>query len=301
MRPPEKRRSERPVPALKWLAVWLGFVPFGVSCDASPPAPPRPTELRLSAASAAPEADSSVSPARLPDACPKEMVLVEGNFCPEIEQECREEARALSPTRDRCFEYEPSRCVSEQRVPLRFCIDRYEWPNRAGEKPRTLTQWGEARALCESAGKRLCLEQEWLFACEGESMLPHTYGHQRDPTACVMDRMYVQPNQHLLRWEACMANSDCRRAFERLDQREPAGAFRRCRSPFGAYDMNGNVNEWVEVAGASYPKRAALKGGWWGPVRNRCRPTVRFHKEDDWGYEVGFRCCRDATAAIRKH
>ena len=54
------------------------------------------------------------------------------------------------------------------------------------------------------------------------------------------------------------------------------------------------INEWVEMPKKKYPDRSGLKGGWWGPVRGRCRPTVTFHKEDDYGYEEGFRCCKDA-------
>ena len=54
------------------------------------------------------------------------------------------------------------------------------------------------------------------------------------------------------------------------------------------------MNEWVELPGKKYPDRSGLKGGWWGPVRGRCRPTVGFHKEEDYGYEEGFRCCADA-------
>jgi formylglycine-generating enzyme required for sulfatase activity len=73
-----------------------------------------------------------------------------------------------------------------------------------------------------------------------------------------------------------------------------SGLLEGCRSEYGVYDLNGNVNEWVELRPDKLPLRAGLKGGWWGPVRNRCRPTVTFHKEGDFGYEVGFRCCADA-------
>jgi formylglycine-generating enzyme len=59
--------------------------------------------------------------------------------------------------------------------------------------------------------------------------------------------------------------------------------------------MNGNVNEWVNLPGKKPPNRSGLKGGWWGPVRNRCRPTVTFHKENDYGYEQGLRCCKDSV------
>jgi formylglycine-generating enzyme required for sulfatase activity len=67
-----------------------------------------------------------------------------------------------------------------------------------------------------------------------------------------------------------------------------------CRSADGIYDLNGNANEWVLIPRAKTPRRSGIKGGWWGPVRDRCRPTVTFHDEADFGYEVGFRCCSDA-------
>jgi sulfatase modifying factor 1 len=62
------------------------------------------------------------------------------------------------------------------------------------------------------------------------------------------------------------------------------------------HDLNGNINEWVFRPKEKPPNRSGLKGGWWGPVRGRCRPTVGFHKEEDYGYEEGFRCCQDAAA-----
>jgi formylglycine-generating enzyme required for sulfatase activity len=158
-------------------------------------------------------------------------------------------------------------------------------------------QWTEAKQQCERIGKRLCDEQEWLFACEGEEMLPHVYGYTRDPSKCQIDRPYRRREKALKRYDACMKDPECKRLFDKIDQREPAGTFDQCVSPFGAYDMNGSVNEWVNVPERKYPLRSGLKGGWWGPVRNRCRPTVLFHKEDDWGYEAGFRCCKRAAAA----
>jgi sulfatase modifying factor 1 len=82
------------------------------------------------------------------------------------------------------------------------------------------------------------------------------------------------------------------REIDRLWQGAASGASPRCRSPFGVYDMTGNVDEWTESVQAASP-RSILKGGYWGPVRTRCRPSTRRHGEDYACYQQGFRCCVD--------
>lgn len=37
---------------------------------------------------------------------------------------------------------------------------------------------------------------------------------------------------------------------------------------------------------------ATLKGGYWGPVRTRCRPATRAHGPEHAFYQQGFRCCK---------
>jgi formylglycine-generating enzyme required for sulfatase activity len=61
---------------------------------------------------------------------------------------------------------------------------------------------------------------------------------------------------------------------------------------FGVYDLIGNVDEWTRSAVRGRP--SILKGGYWGPVRTRCRPTTRAHGESHAFYQQGFRCCADA-------
>jgi formylglycine-generating enzyme required for sulfatase activity len=83
--------------------------------------------------------------------------------------------------------------------------------------------------------------------------------------------------------------------IDRLWQGEASGARSRCRSPFGVYDMTGNVDEWtVSVRPGERP--SILKGGYWGPVRTRCRPSTRAHGEDYASYQQGFRCCADVPS-----
>lgn len=264
-----------------------------------------------------PDAPSSADAAApLPgrtEGCPDGMLLVEGNYCPEAIQKCIEhhdefanderrkrKKRASgqdvgnSTVSERCLRYEaPSICASKKRRPMRFCMDRYEWPNQKGELPALLVSWVDAKKQCEDIGKRLCTEDEFNFACEGEEMLPYTYGHARDPAKCNIDRPYRKREKKLFKYARCMKDPVCKAELEKLDQRLPTGSLPACVSPFGVYDLNGNINEWVFRPKEKPPNRSGLKGGWWGPVRGRCRPTVGFHKEEDYGYEEGFRCCAD--------
>ena len=76
-------------------------------------------------------------------------------------------------------------------------------------------------------------------------MLPYTYGYVRDATKCNIDRPYRKREQKLLKYESCMKKPECKAELEKLDQRLPAGSLPACVSPFGVYDLNGNINEWV--------------------------------------------------------
>lgn len=229
------------------------------------------------------------------------MVRVTGEYCPGVIQQCEKyhkeylQRKGDGTVSERCLQFKkPSRCVVDRRKTLDFCMDRYEYPNELGEMPWVLTSWREAQRLCREQGKRLCSEDEFNFACEGPEMLPYVTGYTRDPKACNIDREYEQPDhsKRLLTYKRCLEDAACKAEFERLDQRHAIGSQSTCVSWAGVVDLNGNVNEWVRRPHQEPPNRSGLKGGWWGPVRNRCRPTVRFHKEFDYGYEAGFRCCK---------
>ncbi len=233
------------------------------------------------------------------------MLPVAGSYCPAVAQRCLEYhpeyvRRPNDPTvSDRCLRYaEPSQCMAP-RKDLAFCMDQFEYPNEKGALPRVLTSWLEAEKLCEKAGKRLCTEEEFNFACEGPDMLPYATGYVRDPDKCNMDRDYRRPDltRRMKPYDDCPNDPHCKNELARLDQRHAIGSRLTCTSWAGLVDLNGNVNEWVRIPGEKPPNRSGLKGGWWGPVRDRCRPTVTFHKENDYGYEAGFRCCRDAAGA----
>jgi hypothetical protein len=224
--------------------------------------------------------------------CPEGMVEVQGEFCPSLAQFC---SRFVDnkPERDRCAEFKPGSRCHGHTLPMHFCIDRYEYPNRAGATPVVATTWDEAAAQCKSEGKRLCKDTEWTQACEGDDRTPYPYGNVRDATACNFDKPYIMPDNN------AYANPATREAeIARVDQREFSGSRERCVSQYGVHDMTGNVDEWVvNTKGTTdeAPYISGLKGGYWGPVRNRCRPMTTDHNMWHSGYQIGFRCCADAS------
>lgn len=221
--------------------------------------------------------------------CPAGMVLVEGKYCPNVKQECVKYMEdPVKFPRARCAEFAAtSECLSE-RVPLRFCIDKLEARDTApaaegkGDLPAGDISWTQAKSACEAQGKRLCEEREWTLACEGDAMQPYPYGFVRDSTACNFDQ-----TEGLVTQKGALA-----------DLRQPVDANPRCESPYGVRNMVGNIDEWVVLDKPHYSDKnggrkmmSGLKGGWWGPMRNRCRPTTVDHDEVFHELQTGYRCC----------
>jgi formylglycine-generating enzyme required for sulfatase activity len=169
-------------------------------------------------------------------------------------------------------------------------MDRFEYPNRKGEYPIIMVSWYEARDACKTEGKRLCSEDEWTYACEGDEASPYPSGYSREASECVNDRPWKKFDDHALMprsGHAAMVELD------RLWQGERSGSRPACKSKAGVYDMTGNVDEWTKSSIAG-ERPSVLKGGYWGPVRTRCRPATKAHDETHTFYQQGFRCCADA-------
>jgi len=259
-------------------------------------------------------ADESAAPAKdaaaLGVGCPSGMVRVSGAFRREAsstagaierlqDAACTDWISRDFPARCRAFDRDKiaAAVASFPEQPLDYCIDRFEYPNAFGAYPVIVVTFREAEALCQKAEKRLCTEDEWTFACEGEEVRPYPYGWSRDDGACVIDRSWRPFGENALQ------PRDGERAREELDrlwQGEASGTRAACRSPFGVEDMTGNVDEWARsVRPTGYT--SVLKGGYWGPVRARCRPSTRAHNEDFVAYQQGFRCCAEADRTRPAH
>ncbi|WP_438030423.1 formylglycine-generating enzyme family protein [Sorangium sp. So ce233] len=243
-------------------------------------------------ASAAPLVDPFADDPAARAACPADMTLVEGDFCPSLPYIC---ARGGDGIGHGCPEYARGARCQAAVDPRRFCIDRHEWPNRVGELPRVYVDWHEAKSLCASVGKRLCRRSEWILACEGPKRLPYPWGFVRTPSPCNIDRAAIAFDIGAIQDEATREDE-----IARLWQADPIGSHPNCISAYGAYDLSGNVDEWTDnrADDPDTARPATLNGGYWGPVRNTCRLTTGGHGPTFKFYQAGFRCCADTVDGI---
>ncbi|MBX3126522.1 MAG: SUMF1/EgtB/PvdO family nonheme iron enzyme [Polyangiaceae bacterium] len=210
--------------------------------------------------------------------CPVDMVHVEGLRCSVPVQKCKRWLPRLSAGQKiACAEFEePTECKSARRK-LNYCIDRYEFQPEGYRYPLTHVNWSEAQNLCRGMDKRLCFEDEWEFACEGPDALPYPYGYVRDAKRC----------NHDFPEEQLVTTPD-----NFIDRRVARDALPDCKSPFGVFNLVGNVDEWTTRYNQKPPRRSILRGGWWLIGRNRCRAATDRHSELYAGMQTGFRCCR---------
>jgi sulfatase modifying factor 1 len=269
------------------LGVFLGYALFGVQHERAPTSrvrarQPKPVPTRVPPVVPAPPAPpaSSAPQAHAHDPrCPEGMAAVVGQYCTDVDYTCKTWIDPPDSPFARCGVYErPARCKGA-REPMAFCMDRTEYTPPGETLPQNQASLLIGSRICKSLGKRLCTEREWNFACEGEEMRPYPYGFER-VRVCNHDRedLYIEdPRKQVL-----------------ADHRWQSGSHPDCVSPFGIFDMVGNVDEPVlKDPPGQLPFRTALKGGWWMPARNRCRPATTAHNDYFTGIQIGIRCCSD--------
>ncbi len=192
------------------------------------------------------------------------------------------------------------------------CIDVFEFPNKPCELPLVWTAPVQAKVICELQGKRLCSQEEWTLACNGDpdggKPRKFAYGDEMDLEICNTNKPGAtwspgcNPDSASTAWKTCATNT------------EPAGAYPRCRSRFGVFDQHGNVAEIMARLDADGHWYSQLKGSAFfyvdvarkpderpPPGRetypDHCAYDPRWHVEpinEAWhvNYHLGFRCCK---------
>lgn len=281
-----------------------GAASAGEASDAEGVASSEPSEAEAEEHASATPAKESSNDETPTDACPAGMVLVEGDYCTlggpgtdqnAVKHECVQEWYAPQNKKRVCEEFAPKAECLGKKVPKRFCIDRYAWPNQKGERPEVMNRFHQAQVKCIAEGKRLCTESEWTFACEGPDMKPFPYGFKRDTKKCHGDVEWDGPNM------TKVAQRDPKE-LARLWKGVRAGSQPECKSDFGVYDLPGNTDEVVasetfESGWRGKYDSVHTGGPWYKGVRNQCRPKIYTHDEGFYYYFLSFRCCAEPDGA----
>ncbi len=179
--------------------------------------------------------------------------------------------------------------VEDENSPIGY--DGKTYTDLGGLLPMYKVTWYGAKAFCESSGNRLPTEAEWEYAARGTDGRIYPWGNTWDPLSA-------------------------RTSIPVTTEVGPMriGSYPSGLSPFGLFDMAGNVAEWVsdwydptyystvpanvaDPTGPTAGGEKVIRGGSWDAKPFFARSVHRQSlAPDDTGAWVGFRCAGNAPA-----
>ena len=159
-------------------------------------------------------------------------------------------------------------------------------------QPINCVSYEQAASYCKHEGKRLPTEAEWEYAARGSDGRTYPWGEQQ-PHSC---RFAIVGGAE----GTCGARKGTYEVGTTVDG----------KSPFGLFDMVGNVWEWVADDYAAYPKdeavdpilpprtnKGVIRGGSWDYSAAAAEAYSRMALDRPLALNnVGFRCAKDVAA-----
>ncbi|MCF6325558.1 MAG: formylglycine-generating enzyme family protein [Gammaproteobacteria bacterium] len=181
--------------------------------------------------------------------------------------------------------------MNTQTASRETLLDAIEKKQRGQDNlPVTGIAWADANDYCQWLNKRLPTEREWEKAARGTEGNEYPWGNE---------------------WHKEYANSG---AGNRWDSGvAPINHYHKGQSPFGVFNMSGNVMEWTadwyqQYPGNDYQSKEygeifkVVRGGGWGgmghyAINHFNRTSYRFYLRPESTFpDLGFRCAKNSLA-----
>jgi formylglycine-generating enzyme required for sulfatase activity len=184
--------------------------------------------------------------------------------------------------------YEECVRVGVCKAPVRadsFTQSSYYGNPRYNDYPVVYVDWNMAKDYCEWRGADLPTEAQWEKAARGTEEPTYPWGKEID---CQKANYTDDSN-------ACVGGTS------------KVGSFEAGKSPYGVYDMAGNVWEWVgdwysetyykssisssNPQGPDFGRAHVARGGSWSRGESHIRTTNRVNYSPTYyNFDIGFRC-----------